>query len=63
MLTLFIRVSRIITPLTEQDDGQGLTEYALMLALIALVAIVALVFLGGSAQSELSTIASSIPAS
>ena len=28
-------------------DGQGLAEYALILALIAIVAIVALVFLGG----------------
>ncbi len=63
MPKLLIRIRRIITPLTEQDDGQGLTEYALMLALIALVAIVSLVFLGGSAQSELSTIASSIPVS
>ena len=29
------------------EDGQGLAEYALILALIAIVAIVALVFLGG----------------
>lgn len=28
-------------------DGQGLAEYALILALIAIVAIVALIFLGG----------------
>jgi Flp pilus assembly pilin Flp len=29
------------------DDGQGLAEYALILALIAIVAIIALLFLGG----------------
>ena len=28
------------------DEGQGLAEYALILALIAIVAIVALIFLG-----------------
>jgi len=28
-------------------DGQGLAEYALILALIAIVAIIALIFLGG----------------
>lgn len=28
------------------EDGQGLAEYALILALIAIVAIVALIFLG-----------------
>ena len=29
------------------EEGQGLAEYALILALIAIVAIVALIFLGG----------------
>ena len=34
--------------------GQGLAEYALILALIAIVAIVALIFLGGQISSILS---------
>jgi len=38
------------------DDGQGLAEYALILALIAIVAIVALIFLGGQISSQLSYI-------
>ena len=38
------------------DDGQGLAEYALILALIAIVAIVALIFLG----SEISNIISNV---
>jgi pilus assembly protein Flp/PilA len=39
-----------------RDDGQGLAEYALILALIAVVAILALVFLGGKISGILSDI-------
>jgi pilus assembly protein Flp/PilA len=42
------------------DDGQGLTEYALILALIAIVAVAALHFLGGKVTGALSTVANSI---
>ena len=38
------------------DDGQGLAEYALILALIAIIAIAALIFLGGEIASILSSI-------
>lgn len=41
-------------------DGQGLAEYALILALIAIVAIVALVFLGEQISTILNEIAGSI---
>jgi pilus assembly protein Flp/PilA len=44
----------------EDEDGQGLAEYALILALIAIVAIVALIFLGGAISRILSTVGSSI---
>ena len=40
------------------DDGQGLAEYALILALIAIVAIVALIFLGSQISDKLSIIGS-----
>jgi pilus assembly protein Flp/PilA len=40
--------------------GQGLVEYALMLALIAIVAIAALVFLGGQLSGILSEIGQSV---
>jgi pilus assembly protein Flp/PilA len=47
--------------LVERDEeGQGLAEYALILALIAIVAIVALIFLGGQISRILSTVGSSI---
>jgi Flp pilus assembly pilin Flp len=42
------------------DDGQGLTEYALILALIAIVAILGLHLLGGKVDDVLSTAGSSI---
>ena len=34
------------------EEGQGLAEYALILALIAIVAIVALIFLGGQCPDD-----------
>jgi pilus assembly protein Flp/PilA len=42
--------------------GQGLAEYALILALIAIVAIVALLYLGGSIAAILSDIGSQVGA-
>ena len=42
------------------EEGQGLAEYALILALIAIVAIIALLFLGGAISQVLSTVGSSI---
>ena len=40
--------------------GQGLAEYALILALIAIVAIIALLFLGGQVSSILSNVGNSM---
>ena len=42
------------------DDGQGLAEYALILALIALLAILALIFLGTQISDQLNTIGSTL---
>jgi pilus assembly protein Flp/PilA len=52
--------SSLLATLKRDEDGQGLAEYALILALIAIVAIVALLFLGGAISSILSTVGSSI---
>ena len=43
-----------------QQRGQGLAEYALILALIAIVAVVALLFLGGVVKTVLSTVGTSL---
>ena len=40
--------------------GQGLAEYALILALIAIVAIVALLFMGGELSNILSNVGNSV---
>ena len=53
----------IVSPRTDRtgdEAGQGLAEYALILALIAVVAIIALIFLGGQVSTILSTVGSSI---
>ena len=50
----------LIASFRRDEDGQGLAEYALILALIAIVAIIALIFLGGQVQTILSTVGSSI---
>ena len=42
------------------EDGQGLAEYALILALIAIIAIAALVFLGDAIAAILSEIGAAI---
>ena len=44
----------------ESEEGQGLAEYALILALIAIVAILALIFLGSQISGILSSIGKAI---
>ena len=50
----------LIARIRSDEDGQGLAEYALILALIAIVAIVALIFLGGQVSTILSTVGASV---
>jgi pilus assembly protein Flp/PilA len=51
---------RVVEKLDRDEDGQGLAEYALILALIAIVAIIALIFLGGQVSKILSTVGNSV---
>ncbi len=53
-------VNALIARLSNDEEGQGLAEYALILALIAIVAIVALLFLGGQVSAILNTVGTSI---
>ncbi len=53
-------VHTLLATLRRDEEGQGLAEYALILALIAIVAIIALVFLGGNIQTILSTVGKSV---
>ncbi len=57
------RLNRIVASLSRivpTDRGQGLAEYALILALIAIVAIIALIFLGGQVSKILSNVGHSV---
>jgi pilus assembly protein Flp/PilA len=57
MIAIYLRVAEV---LDREERGQGLAEYALILALIAIVAIVALIFLGGQVSKILSTVGKSV---
>jgi pilus assembly protein Flp/PilA len=56
-LAVIWRSRRIVTL---AQSGQGLAEYALILALIAIVAIIALIFLGHQVSKILSSVGHSI---
>jgi pilus assembly protein Flp/PilA len=53
-------ISALIASFRSDDEGQGLAEYALILALIAIVAIIALIFLGGQVSKILSSVGNSV---
>ena len=53
-------LNALIARVSSDEEGQGLAEYALILALIAIVAIVALIFLGGQVSTILSTVGNSV---
>jgi pilus assembly protein Flp/PilA len=59
---IVLRIRAFIQRFTDRDDedGQGLAEYALILALIAIVAIVALIFLGSQISNKLSVIVATV---
>ena len=50
----------LISSFRSDDEGQGLAEYALILALIAIVAIIALIFLGSQVSGILNTVGKSV---
>ena len=45
-------ITSLLASFQKDEEGQGLAEYALILALIAIVAIVALIFLGGQVSQD-----------
>ena len=57
-----LAIKAFIQRFTDRDDetGQGLAEYALILALIAIVSIVALLFLGSQISDKMSIVGSTI---
>ena len=53
-------INTFLASIRRDDEGQGLAEYALILALIAIVAIIALIFLGSQVSQILSTVGKSV---
>lgn len=53
-------IQTLLATLRREEEGQGLAEYALILALIAIVAIIALIFLGTQVSGILSTVGTSV---
>lgn len=51
---------KTLTNILRDDEGQGLVEYALIIALVSIVAIAALKVLGNNASATLSSAASTI---
>ena len=56
----YTMLNALINLIRRDEEGQGLAEYALILALIAIVAIIALIFLGGQVKTILSTVGASV---
>lgn len=54
MLTLWMK------QLLKKEDGQGLVEYGLIIALVALVVVAALTLIGGNLTNKFNEIASSL---
>ena len=53
-------IQSLLASFHQDEEGQGLAEYALILALIAIVAIIALIFLGTQVSGILSTVGNSV---
>jgi pilus assembly protein Flp/PilA len=53
-------LNALIASFRRDEEGQGLAEYALILALIAIVAIVALIFLGNQISGILNQVGQSV---
>jgi pilus assembly protein Flp/PilA len=54
------RVDSLVERLRGDEQGQGLAEYALILALVAIIAIIALLFLGNQVSDKLSVIGNAL---
>ena len=53
-------ITALLATLRRDEEGQGLAEYALILALIAIIAIIALIFLWNQVSSILSDVGNSV---
>ena len=54
------RLLSFVDRFRRSEDGQGLAEYALILALIAIISIVALLFMGSQVSDKLHVIGTTL---
>jgi pilus assembly protein Flp/PilA len=59
-MTVPYRIRAFLDRSFRDEDGQGLAEYALILALIAVIAIAALLFMGGQVSDKLTVIGNTL---
>jgi pilus assembly protein Flp/PilA len=59
-MTVPRQLQTVIDRYLRDEDGQGLAEYALILALIAIVAIAALLFMGSQVSDKLTIIGTTL---
>ncbi len=59
-MALHTAVTSLVARVRSDDQGQGLAEYALILALIAIISIVALLFMGNQVSDKFSVIGSQL---
>lgn len=60
MAEMYVRLSGWLEERKEQEQGQGLAEYALILVLVSIAAFVALGVLGTNVSTALSEVASQL---
>jgi pilus assembly protein Flp/PilA len=58
---VFVRLQNVVASLRDREEGQGMVEYALILALVSIVAIGALAILGGKVKTAFETINNAFP--
>jgi Flp pilus assembly pilin Flp len=60
LLRPYVRVQATIDALRNREEGQTITEYALIIASIAILLIIAMLFLGGKIDDLFSSTGSSV---
>ena len=59
-MTFYLFITGLIPPFRRDEEGQGLAEYALILALISIAAIVIMIALGGAISGIFTKVSTSI---
>jgi Flp pilus assembly pilin Flp len=60
VLRLILHARQLVASRLLKEDGQGLTEYALIIALVVVIAIIALGVFGAKVTTVLSSVARSV---